>query len=375
MSFTLPFVLGQLSILLLLYLSLKFFLFAPSSPRHPVRRKPSSILRQPPSTSASSILKLTSYTIKHQAESLDWFNVLLAQLISHLRIEAADNDAVLTSLHRALNGEGGKGRPDWLEEITITDLSLGEAFPILSDCRVTERQSGPTPKPSNPLANGTDPAAQKSPGVETRMHISLPSPSATLTATEQEKSMLRLSISTRLLLNYPRPLTAILPVKLSVSIRRFEGTISVAFVAPSSPSTSPTPPTTDDALGGRVEIALLPDYTLDLDVRSLIGSRSKLEDVPKVRELVEGRVREWVASRVVWPRVWGVGVPRFWDKKEDGEAKAEVVVERRTEAVPLEERNGRAKEGGSEMLRRRVLIDGGSPYTMPGAMPDVGTVS
>ena len=48
---------------------------------------------------------------------------------------------------------------------------------------------------------------------------------------------------------------------------------------------------------------------LDLSVRSLIGSRSRLQDVPKIAQLVEARVQAWFEERVVEPRVQVVGLP------------------------------------------------------------------
>ena len=46
--------------------------------------------------------------------------------------------------------------------------------------------------------------------------------------------------TTTLVLNYPKPLVAVLPVALAVSIVRFSGTLSVSFI-PSSPSTPSNP--------------------------------------------------------------------------------------------------------------------------------------
>lgn len=63
-----------------------------------------------------------------------------------------------------------------------------------------------------------------------------------------------------------------------------------------------------------VAFSFLPDYRLDLSVRSLIGSRSRLQDVPKVAQLVEARVHAWFEERVVEPRVQVVGLPDLWPR-------------------------------------------------------------
>jgi hypothetical protein len=49
-------------------------------------------------------------------------------------------------------------------------------------------------------------------------------------------------------------------------------------------------------------------------VRSLIGSRSRLQDVPKIAQLVEARVHAWFEERVVEPRVQVVGLPDLWPR-------------------------------------------------------------
>ena len=80
------------------------------------------------------ILEKTYYNVDgHQPESLDWFNVLVAQTIAQLRADALEGDAVLTSLNSVLNGPH---KPDFLDEISVTEISLGEEFPIFSNCRV-----------------------------------------------------------------------------------------------------------------------------------------------------------------------------------------------------------------------------------------------
>ena len=159
---------GQLSVVLVLAAFIKFFIFGdPPSPdvtaslraterrsrtlahkqslltlRSPSNRhgqpqqgrKKSSVLRNPPSLTIGSILSKTYYNVdSHQPESLDWFNVLIAQTLAQFRSDAQHDDAILTSLSKALNGNS---RPDFIDEIRVTELSLGEDFPIFSNCRV-----------------------------------------------------------------------------------------------------------------------------------------------------------------------------------------------------------------------------------------------
>lgn len=61
----------------------------------------------------------------------------------------------------------------------------------------------------------------------------------------------------------------------------------------------------------------LDDYRLDLSVRSLLGSRSRLQDVPKIAQLVEARLQAWFDERVVEPRFQQIVLPSLWPRKKN----------------------------------------------------------
>jgi maintenance of morphology protein 1 len=288
----------------------------------------------------------------HQPESLDWFNVLIAQTIAQYRqtaylLKDSPTSSILDSLSAALNNPEKK--PSFLDTIKVTDISIGEEFPIFSNCRVI----------------AVDDATSEGGRLQALMDVDL------------SDDNLSLAIETSLILNYPKPRSAILPVALSVSVVRFSGTLCISLIPASTsgasseiPSPSPTPETTQP--GGRprhpspgepgdptgsanasspkkgvpktnLAFSFLPDYRLDLSVRSLIGSRSRLQDVPKVAQLVEARVHAWFEERVVEPRVQVVGLPDFWprmgrtgvrpdDDAEAGAAAAAAAVSSRVDA-------------------------------------------
>lgn len=68
-----------------------------------------------------------------------------------------------------------------------------------------------------------------------------------------------------------------------------------AVITPPSPS-SPAPALT---------LAVLPNFTLELQSRSLLGSRAKLADVPKLHELIDNQIRRaigmWGTLRISLP--------------------------------------------------------------------------
>lgn len=137
---------------------------------------------------------------------------------------------------------------------------------------------------------------------------------------------LTLAIETSLILNYPKPFSAVLPLALAVSVVRFSGTLAISFVPATQPTSASasTSAVEDDEDSSKsngngspktnLAFSFLPDYRLDLSVRSLIGSRSRLQDVPKIAQLVEARVQAWFEERVVEPRVQVVGLPGLWPR-------------------------------------------------------------
>ena len=46
-----------------------------------------------------------------------------------------------------------------------------------------------------------------------------------------------------------------------------------------------------------------------------MGARSRLQDIPKISQLVESRVRLWFVERCVQPRYQRVVLPNFWPSR------------------------------------------------------------
>jgi hypothetical protein len=65
-----------------------------------------------------------------------------------------------------------------------------------------------------------------------------------------------------------------------------------------------------------MSVSLHPDFILDLASTSLIGSRAKLQDIPKVEQLIIGRIRNYVIENFVWPKVRTFNLPKVGGKKK-----------------------------------------------------------
>ena len=190
-----------------------------------------------------------------------------------------------------------------------------------------------------------------------------------------------LGVETTMVLNFPRDRTAVLPVALSVSVVRFSGTLSISFVPVSTPasgglgdlqgdrasnSTSTHTPTS-------LAFSFLPNYTLSLSTRSLLGSRSRLQDVPKIAQLVESRLRMWFEERCVQPRMQQVAVPNLWPRMknvvegEGGMQQGPGLRERDLREEARREVEDERRERDGQGLRWRG--GGRGNYEMPGPMP------
>ncbi|KAL5417397.1 ERMES complex subunit mmm1 [Paraphaeosphaeria minitans] len=398
LSFTQGFLLGQLSIALILFVFIKFFIFGelPSaddravhlnslrrartlahqsslhqrtrsnSTTNPLRPKSSrAVIREAAGAggpSVAAILAKTYYNVKgHQPESLDWFNVLIAQTIAQLRADARQDGAVLTSLNEVLN-TGSK--PSFLGEIRVTEIALGDEFPIFSNCRVMPAEEGFLSGGGSAGISGSDEGR-----LQARMDVDL-------------SDIITLGVETTLVLNWPTDRVAVLPVALAVSVVRFSGTLAVSFIPSSSPpSTSANTPAPDDPerpgssndprfaerstprRPTTLAFTFLDDYRLDLSVRSLVGSRSRLQDVPKIAQLIESRVHAWFDERAVEPRFQQIVLPSLWPRKkntrggEEGDAEDEGIDV--TSPTPEREREReRERESLSQTLEARIEAEG-----------------
>ncbi|KAK1751652.1 maintenance of mitochondrial morphology protein 1 [Echria macrotheca] len=400
LSFTQGLILGQLSVVLILAAFIKFFIFGdpPSpevtaslraterrsrtvahkksllslrtsntrqTPQQPVlNKKKSSILRSgPPTLTIGAILSKTYYKVdSHQPESLDWFNVLVAQAVAQFRSDAQHDDAILTSLTKAINGDS---RPDFVDEIRVTELTLGDDFPIFSNCRIIPvDEDGLDFGPGK--AFDADKATRDGARLQARMDVDL-------------SDMITLAVETKLLLNYPKRFSAVLPVALAVSVVRFSGTLSISFI-PSNPSEkTPT----------KMVFTFLDDYRLDFSIRSLLGSRSRLQDVPKIAQLVESRLHQWFDDRCVEPRFQEIALPSMWPRMKNtrggddtiadversmSKAKGvEIAKELRGDARK-EVNAGRADQEQDSLRHRRRprAEDAFMSVSMPGSMPGIG---
>lgn len=130
----------------------------------------------------------------------------------------------------------------------------------------------------------------------------------------------------------------------------------------------------------------LDDYRLDFSVRSLLGSRSRLQDVPKIAQLIEARLHKWFDERAVEPRFQEIALPSLWPRKKNtrgpddgfaesgsgsfGRAKGKEVERDLREETPKKDGSADGDLLDRSGLRQRRQRED-DDTTMPGSMPGV----
>ncbi|SCU79352.1 LAFA_0B02586g1_1 [Lachancea sp. 'fantastica'] len=332
-SFAQGLIVGQVSVILVLIFFIKFFVFSegPLKSDGPKSGKPSSsdldfnkphlspvstshflssIIRRHRDEALESsedtesrkfsqidtILEKTYYNVDtHSPETLDWFNVLIAQTIQQFREEALQKDNIVHSLNDFVSRRSEE-LPQYLDTIKITELDIGEDFPIFSNCRI---QYSPNSNKQR---------------LEAKIDIDL-------------SDRLALGIETKLLVNYPKAFAAALPVQLTVSVVRFQACLTVSLT--SAEEFKPTEEDgasyeSDNGSGYFLMFSFSPEYRLEFDIESLIGARSKLQNIPKIGSLIEYQIKKWFVERCVEPRFQFIKLPSLWPRsKNTREEKSE----------------------------------------------------
>ncbi|KAI8991108.1 hypothetical protein BDF20DRAFT_842705 [Mycotypha africana] len=283
LAFLKGFIVGQLSVIFVVALVLRY-LFTEGvqrEKRHYVpyaSRAAAAKTQQSCISNASIPLPKDHITIKtyydmnlHPPESTDWLNVLLAQAILQYREDAKINNRLIMAVDHILNG-GVK--PSFLGPIQVTELNLGEEFPIFSNARIRRSDEVDSMKAEIDF---------------------------------EYNDQITLGIETQIILNWPKPAFAALPISLVLSVVRFSGTLTIELINP-PPTTTPT----KTPLQRYIAISSHSDFILDLDVQSSIGSRTKLEDIPKLRDLIQTKLRNVYIDKLVYPTFVKIKVPNLW---------------------------------------------------------------
>jgi len=248
-TFTQGFILGQFSILALLAVVLKYLFLDTEPAQNAPERVPVSLPVHPTTRPDEKSTHV-------EPESTEWLNALLHQVAdiyrSKLRddLQGVEGDEVL---RRRVEDFVNIMRPSGiLDRIQVHSVNLGVAAPHISNTR-------------SRLVAGLGSLERSEFEVTYKDNISI-------------------SLSTAYLFNYPTIGFARLPISVTISLSVF----SCCAVITPPPLSSPVPAFT---------LTMLPNFTLDLKSTSLLGSRAKLADVPKLHELIDNQLRRALSRR------------------------------------------------------------------------------
>ncbi|KAG9128464.1 ERMES complex subunit mmm1 [Ceratobasidium sp. 392] len=254
-TFTQGLVIGQLSIFLLLVVIIRY-LFLDSAARPPIHTPAPLPHVRPP---VQEKLLAESDWKTGDAETAEWFNLLIQMVAQTYREElkgnlqgAAGNEAARIRIE---NWANKTLQSDILENIVIHSVSLGESAPRIAEARLIPDLHDPN-------------------GFVADCNLSY-------------IDNVSISLSTSVLFNQPFPFFARLPVSLTLSLSFFSANVSIK---PPSPT----------AIAPAVTLTLAPHFHLELNTTSLLGSRAKLADVPKIHQMIEERIRRAIADRATW---------------------------------------------------------------------------
>ncbi|WFC97809.1 ERMES complex subunit mmm1 [Malassezia yamatoensis] len=233
------------------------------------------------------LLKQAKYDMEsHPPESLDWFNLLIAQTLRGYRqsmlqtalgIPDRDTDLPLPSLETEekaaakrlvehLLNTALEGRTmNLLDLVTVTDIDLGNTYPAFTNARF---------RPSD-FGHGL------------RLEVDF-----------DYEDRIALGLDTKLLLNFPQMRFGWLALALCLRIERIAGTIGIEIGHEQG-----------NLLDQEVRISLYPDFILEAHVSSLIGSKNPLQDIPKIEQLLVSQLHLAMQQRVVWPNYWSIPLP------------------------------------------------------------------
>lgn len=241
----------------------------------------------------------------HPPESLDWMNVLLAQTLTSYRelviassVGAGGAKGFMEDVLNRKTAGDTAGSLVGLDRITVHEVELGAKFPLISNARVrpSGHGQGVVRNSLSWNAQPTDSSLLQSQRIELDVDYT---------------DLVSLSISTSLLVNFPRPRFAVLPIALGLVLERFSGTLTLEL--PSHNMSDPAP---------ILHLSLHPDFNLHVSATSLLGSRAKLQDIPKIEQIILARIRGYVQDRVVRPGRIEVGLPGLGGKPPVGKETA-----------------------------------------------------
>ncbi len=109
-----------------------------------------------------------------------------------------------------------------------------------------------------------------------------------------------------------------------------------------------------------------------------MGTRARLQDVPKIAQLVEARIHSWLDERCVEPRYQEIVLPNLWPRKKNTRGGDDAIeddeYDEGAEARPERQSETPTKSGNSNVssLEERMAAEGRKLLAAEGRAPTTG---
>lgn len=248
-EFVRGFIIGQVALFLLLLVLARILLFSsPTEVRSPQRNSSARKITHPQEDNLATLKRKLTVPESGNVETCFWFNLMAGRLfldpLRNLLLNERNIDRISTLLSTYASVA-----TDMLGPVEITRLTLGDTNPLIHS--ITTDQSGT--------------------GWEFRIEW----PEAAT-----------VDLETSLVLPWPsnRPF-ACLPCSLALLLTRLALSLRLELDGE-----------------GKVRMSVMEEgLQIDVDIRSLIGHRSKLKDLPKVTSILQSRIRQALVDSILYP--------------------------------------------------------------------------
>jgi len=197
----------------------------------------------------------------HPSESCDWINVLIAVFIESYRRDTAFKQNIVNKINNFFSDTQSKYQ--FIAPIILTEFTLGDEYPQISKAQIRQGEHN---------------------GMTTEFFL-------------KYDDNITLGVDTNIMINWPKPCIAALPVSISISVLHFSGKIMTEYVSPL------------DSNNKYILFSINDDYQLELDVKTLLGYRTKIKDPEKITNIIINVIDNYFKNELVYPNYKRFDIP------------------------------------------------------------------
>eukprot|EP01135_Chromosphaera_perkinsii_P004725 Nk52_evm36s294 gene=Nk52_evmTU36s294 len=238
-------------------------------------------------------LLLSSAHALFTSESCQWLNTILYRIFADIQCDLDLHETLLNTIIMGLNDPSQDGKkPSFVGDVNVSEFDLGSSIPIVQRIRLVAGRDG------SPV------------DLNSEMYVCMDI---------EYSGNAQLGIETELILNWPVPMSAALPVGLSVSIAKLEGVVMLKCPPCAFFETSVRDTTAGGDAGGSSGVGKGANASqaamqygthslyfdsiprIDFEIHSVLGHKSQAHDLPKLEEMILDKLRDVIVKTCVYP--------------------------------------------------------------------------